>query len=260
MIPLPHHLLLASFLPFALAHSHLEKLWANSNEYLAWDPNSETPSITPSWFTTNRAGNPLPPNALNTYDIICGKGSRAAKTAASIDAGSTLTVKWWQAGQPFPNTHWGPIVDYIAPCNGSCASVDPEDLEFVKIAEKGWIKPGIYPEGYWATSELVDRNGTWPIRIPEELAPGEYVVRHELIALHVAYEAIGKGPYAKVGAEFYPQCVSVLVGGSGGKMVTGGVPARDLYKGSEPGLAIDIHGTDEHSDYVIPGPAIWSAA
>lgn len=82
----------------------------------------------------------------------------------------------------------------------------------------------------------------------------------ELIALHVAFTSIDQGPYYVDGAEFYPQCVSIKVGGSGTKEVTGGKGAKKLYRGDEPGLAIDIHTTNNHSDYIMPGPPLWSAA
>lgn len=258
-------LLLSSLAPFALGHSFLEKLWANGIEYKAWSPNEGAegtpyPSNTPSWYTTNVGGNPLKPVKANTNDIICALNASPANISAPANAGSTLTVKWWMAGQPFPQSHWGPVVDYIAACNGPCSKVNPASLRFVKLAQKGWINNTTYPEGYWATNQLVDNNGTWPIKIPTGLKAGEYVVRHELIALHVAYEAIGKGPYYTDGAEFYPQCVSVKVGGSGTKIITGGVDARALYRGDEPGLAINIHTSPNHADYVFPGPAVWSGA
>jgi hypothetical protein len=133
-------------------------------------------------------------------------------------------------------------------------------LKFVKIAQKGWIDTSTYPQGFWATNEMIAANGTWDIHIPSGLKAGEYVVRNELIALHVANTAIGNGPYYIDGAEFYPQCVSIKVGGSGTKTITGGVGAKELYRGDEPGLAINIHTTNDHSDYVMPGPALWSGA
>ena len=43
--------------------------------------------------------------------------------------------------------------------------------------------------------------------VPKNLAPGNYLIRHEIIALHLA-EKVG-------GAEFYPSCTQVKVGGSG---------------------------------------------
>ncbi|KAF2108889.1 glycoside hydrolase [Lophiotrema nucula] len=262
--------LLSSLASVTLGHSFLEKVWANGMEYKAWDPNAGAegtpyPGNTPSWFTTNKGGNPLKPNTFNTRDIVCALNSSPGNISAPINAGSTLTVKWWMGGQPFPPTHWGPVVNYIAACNGACSKANPLDLKFLKLDQKGWERTNTsYPaEGYWATNELVDNNGTWPIKIPEGLKAGEYVVRHELIALHVAFEAQGKGPYYTDGAESYPQCVSVKVGGTGTRVITGGVAAAALYKGDEPGMTINIHDSASggaYPNYEFPGPAVWPLA
>ena len=84
------------------------------------------------------------------------------------------------------------------------------------------------------------------------------MLRHEIIALHVAFTSTG--PYSLDGAEFYPQCVSLKVEGSGTKTITGGVDARSLYKGNEPSLTLNIHSTPDHEGYVIPGPPLWTEA
>ena len=66
--------------------------------------------------------------------------------------------------------------------------------------------------------------------LPQNLAPGEYLVRHEIIALHLATE---KGK-----AEFYPSCQQIKVGGNGT-----GVPTQDellsfpgAYSDDDPGI------------------------
>lgn len=243
----------------------LEKIWANGVEYKGWDANAGAagtlyPSNTPSWFTTNVGGGPLIPASFNSYDIICAKGSNPSNISAPAFAGSVVTVKWWMVDQPFPEGHHGPVIDYIASCNGPCSKVNPLDLKFVKIAQRGWINNSTYAEGFWATNQLIANNGTWPIKVPSELKAGEYIIRHELLALHVALNAIGKGPYYKDGGESYPQCISIKVGGTGTKSITGGISAESLYRGDEPGLAINIHTSPNHQDYIIPGPPVWSGA
>jgi len=66
--------------------------------------------------------------------------------------------------------------------------------------------------------------------LPDNLAPGQYLVRHEIIALHLANE---KGK-----AEFYPSCQQIKVGGNGT-----GVPTDDellsfpgTYSDDDPGI------------------------
>jgi cellulase len=80
-------------------------------------------------------------------------------------------------------------------------------------------------------------------------------------ALHQAHLAVGDGAYSPTGAEFYPSCVSLKAEGSGSKTITGGVDARELYTGAEPGVAYrTLHGRREHGDYVVPGPRVWEGA
>jgi cellulase len=87
------------------------------------------------------------------------------------------------------------------------------------------------------------------------------IVLTSMQALHQAHLAVGDGTYSPIGAELYPQCINLKVTGKGTKTVTGGVDARKLYTGAEPGLAYrTLHDSREHADYIIPGPAVWSGA
>lgn len=254
----PSVFLLSSFASLALGHSKVNDIWANGVHYDGWDPNGDLtayPSTIPAWYTTNTGGNPLYPIDANQPQIICAKGGSNAHLSAPVAAGTDVRLRWWQVNVAWPQSHHGPVIDYLAPCNGPCSNVDMTTLKFVKIDERGWVNNSTYPEGYWASDELIADDGSWNVRIPANLAPGEYVLRHEIIALHIAFT--GTGAYSASGAEFYPQCVSLKVEGSGTKTITNGVDARTFYRGDEPGLLLNIHTTSDHSDYVIPGPALW---
>lgn len=54
----------------------------------------------------------------------------------------------------------------------------------------------------WATQKMFDDGNTWTSVIPKCLAPGEYLVRHEIIALSEASKAGG--------CQFYV-CVLILI-------------------------------------------------
>lgn len=67
------------------------------------------------------------------------------------------------------------------------------------------------------------------ITLPATLAAGNYVIRHEIIALHLATEMGG--------AEFYPSCSQITVGGSetGGPTTDELVKLPGAYSDSDPG-------------------------
>lgn len=71
---------------------------------------------------------------------------------------------------------------------------------------------------------------TYTTSVPANLKSGQYLVRHEIIALHLAD--------TKGGAEFYPSCTQVNVKGSG----TGTPSASELvsfpgaYKDTDAGI------------------------
>jgi len=86
--------------------------------------------------------------------------------------------------------------------------------------------------------------------IPESLPSGQYLLRVEQIALHVA------STYG--GAQFYLGCAQINVenGGSGtpGPLVS--IPG--VYTGYEPGILIDIYDVPSNfTGYQAPGPAVW---
>jgi cellulase len=77
-----------------------------------------------------------------------------------------------------------------------------QDVEFFKIDE-GTYDP---KTRVWGTDQLIKDNSTRTVRIPSDLKPGTYVVRHEIIGLHFAWQ---ENKQKKIsGAQFYPTCLS----------------------------------------------------
>jgi cellulase len=144
----------------------------------------------------------------------------------------------------WPESHKGPVIDYMASCNGDCTTIDKSTLEFFKIAEKGIVDNTAAP-GTWATDELMANNMSWAITVPATLAPGNYVLRHEMIALHSAGNADG--------AQSYPQCINLEVTGSG-TVTPAGTLGTKLYTPTDAGILVDIYTAG--LTYKIPGPAL----
>jgi cellulase len=122
-------------------------------------------------------------------------------------------------------------------------------LKWFKIDGLGLLNPTSMTDGYWATDVLIANNNSWTVEIPPTIAPGNYVLRHEIIALHAAGSADG--------AQNYPQCVNLAISGTG-TASPAGVLATTFYTATEPSILFNLYGT--LSNYTVPGPALYSGA
>ena len=160
----------------------------------------------------------------------------------TVAAGDKVNLKWSQ----WPESHHGPVLDYLANCNGDCTTVDKTTLKFNKIAESGLIDDS-KPPGYWGADKLREAGASWTVTIPQCIAPGNYVLRHEIIALHGAFKIDN--------AQNYPQCINLKVTGGGTNALASGASPTTFYKDSDPGIMVGIYNPIK---YVIPGPPVWS--
>ena len=159
----------------------------------------------------------------------------------------------------------GPMLTYMANCGPTpCNKFDISGAKWFKISQDGrvgstWAQAGLSTFSklfspfnisfHHPSFSLVVTGGVAKSFIPKNLAPGNYLVRHEIIALHLAT--------TKGLAEFYPACAQVKVGGS----ETGGPSPGDLvsipgaYNDNDPGI-FDPSVFDTSVPYVFPGPPI----
>jgi hypothetical protein len=104
----------------------------------------------------------------------------------------------------------------MAACNGPCDDFDPSDSKvWFKIYESGF-HPGIDRFGDWsyerdvASSSGWDQhpfaNKGWSLRIPRNLKPGNYLIRHEIIMIEL------------FPPQHYPECAQLTVTGNGNKL------------------------------------------
>ena len=85
------------------------------------------------------------------------------------------------------------------------------------------------------------------VPIPKDLAPGDYLLRAEAIALHAAG--------SEGGAQFYMTCYQISVSGDGTATAeTVSIPGA--YKAADAGIEINIY--QAMTEYVAPGPAVYS--
>ena len=200
----------------------------------------------PAWAVLKDVRNGfINPGNFNNPDIICHKSATPGELYATVAAGSTVELQWTK----WPESHHGPVIDYLANCNGECTNVDKTALKFNKIDEAG-LNSWTSKPGNWASDDLIAANMSWTVTIPENVAPGNYVLRHEIIALHSANE--------KDGAQNYPQCVNLKVTGAGTDKLASGTPGMELYTPEDAGIFVNIY--NKMTGYTIPGPKLYSGA
>lgn len=207
--------------------------------------NTSTSNVV-SWITNNKDSGPVWANNFSTDAIACHFDAQPAPRAAKVTAGTNVTLSWVNS---WPNTHHGPMMDYLAVCpDNDCSTADKAQLRFFKIDEVGLLDQSV-PMGYWGSDVMSDANLTWTVAIPPNIAPGQYVLRHEALALHESDRPNG--------TQAYPQCVNLEVLGNGTDRPEG-VLATELYTPDGPGMEYDIYNIDKMGPYTIPGPALYT--
>jgi lytic cellulose monooxygenase (C1-hydroxylating) len=232
-------LALLAFATTALAHGHVSSytvggqvIQGGTNGALSVNPRPNTPA----WLAANNDNGFV--TDVTSPDVICHKSAEPGSSSFTVTAGDTITLQW----NTWPDSHSGPVIDYLAPVNGDFESISKSSLLFTKIAEAG------LSGGKWAANELIANGFKWQTTIPSSIAPGNYVLRHEILALHEA-QRVG-------GTQFYPQCINIEVTGSGTNDLSDGTPGTQLYGQTEPGVIFDMY--NGATSYPIPGPAVMA--
>lgn len=230
------------------AHGHVDHIVIDGLFYQGYDPTTfpyqQTPPTVVGWTTSQTDNGFVEPNSFSAADIICHKSATPAGGHAQVKAGDSISITW----NTWPESHKGPMIDYLAACNGPCESVDKETLEFFKIDEVGLIDNSAQ-NGFWGSDELIQNNNTWLVQIPSNIKAGNYVLRHETIALHSAGQTNG--------AQAYPQCFNLEITGDGTDVPAGTLGTK-LYTPEDPGILINIYTT--LTTYTIPGPTLIAGA
>ncbi|KAL1595532.1 hypothetical protein SLS59_008169 [Nothophoma quercina] len=191
-----------------------------------------------------------PPNNNPVTDVTssamtCNVAGVKASKSITVKGGDKIAFQWHhdnnQASDDIiASSHKGPIMVYASKAGSS--------LSWTKIWEDG------YSNGKWAVDKLLagsytGKAGQHDLTLPN-LAPGDYVLRPEINALH---EGNRQG-----GAQFYMECVHIKVEGSGTATLPAGVSFPGAYKATDPGVLFDIYSG--FTSYTPPGPKVWNGA
>lgn len=246
---------LGTVVPLVAAHGFIQNATIGGKEYDFYHPYQD-PYMNPAPGRISRPiqGN-FPIENASLVDLECGGnstggifGSTPAKLHANAPAGSTVNLRWTL----WPESHQGPSLTYMARCpDTGCDNYQTNGKAvWFKVQEDGlhstdpdWLK------NVWAATPLMfEPNKGVDYTIPACLKPGFYLVRHELIALH--------GAYQENGAQFYPSCHQLRVEGKG-KTVPGGknlISFPGGYGSKDAGILYDQYN---QKPYTPPGPALF---
>ncbi|KAM7211982.1 family 61 putative glycoside hydrolase [Rhypophila decipiens] len=198
---------------------------------------------------------------VNHPDFACNTNLQLKdNTVITVPAGARVG-SWWgheiggAAGpndpdHPIAASHKGPVIVYLAKVDNA-ATAGTSGLKWFKVAEDG------LNGGTWAVDTLIANGGWHYFTMPTCIAPGDYLMRVEIIALHNAY--------SYPGAQFYMECAQIRVTGSGSTTGSDTVSFPGAYQSNHPGITVSIYDQTGRPlmggrPYQIPGPKVLTCS
>ncbi|KJR81227.1 uncharacterized protein SPSK_01239 [Sporothrix schenckii 1099-18] len=211
-----------------------------------------------------------PVTDVASNDIRCNAGTKPVANKCAVTPGTTVTVEMHQqpndrscSSEAIGGAHYGPVSVYMSKV--SDASTADGSSDWFKVFEDSWsaaASGGSGDNDNWGTKDLNTCCGKMDVPIPASLAPGDYLLRAEALALHTASSPSG--------AQFYMTCYQLQVGSAGSGAASSAasrmavralaadyetVKFPGAYKATDPGILINIH-QKLASPYVAPGPTV----
>ncbi|KAJ3826202.1 glycoside hydrolase family 61 protein [Lentinula raphanica] len=233
-----------SSLSLVSAHGYLAQLIINGKAYPG-----NVPGATPTSSVIRQVSDISPVKGATNPDLNCGLSAQFAADVADANPGDAFQFDWRGGDdQNWPH-NTGPMLTYMTSCgSSSCTTYNSSTSKWFKIQQVARISSG----GPWA-QEAVMEGFPANVTLPSKLAPGNYLIRHEILGL--------QGAVSVGGAEFYPACSQLKVGGS----QTGGPTDDELvllpgaYSDTDPGI-YDPNVYDPSASYTFPGPPVAAFA
>ncbi|KAF9891612.1 hypothetical protein FE257_003623 [Aspergillus nanangensis] len=189
---------------------------------------------------------------LASKDIACGvDGEKAVSRVCPAKASSRLTFEFREypdATQPgaIDISHKGPCAVYMKKVDDATADNNAAGDGWFKIFHLDYDPQA----GKWCTEKLMDNHGLLSVNIPADVAPGYYLVRPELLALHNA-DASPPDP------QFFVGCAQLFVQGDGTARPPTVAIGEGTYHLDLPGLTFNIYDQPLKLPYPMFGPPVY---
>lgn len=197
-----------------------------------------------------------PVQDVNSNNMICGQSGYTSQSVLNVAPGDRIG-SWWQhviggpqfsgdPDNPIAKSHKGPVMAYLAKVDNA-ASTGINGLKWFKIWEDSFDTGS----RKWGVDNMINNGGWTYFNLPQCIAPGQYLLRMEILALHSA-KTQGQ-------AQFYQGCAQINVSGSGSFSPSSSVSFPGAYKANDPSILINIYGPTGQPDnggkaYTAPGP------
>ncbi|KAL8407523.1 hypothetical protein RB594_006373 [Gaeumannomyces avenae] len=215
---------LAAVAPLAACHGAVTSYEIGGVKYPGYEgfsPNSSPKTIQFQWPNYDPVMNPA------DAKMRCNGGTRA-DLVAPVKAGTNITAFWkqWTHAQ-------GPVTVWLYRCEGAHGSsaCRGDGKGWFKIDEMGMWGGKLNSEN-WGTA-IVLKTGKWSSKIPANIKPGNYLIRHELLALHQSNTP-----------QFYPECAQIEIQGAGTALPpdTHKFSIPTYAPMSDPGVRVSVPG------------------
>jgi cellulase len=198
-----------------------------------------------------------PVQDVTSNNMVCGQSGYTSQSVLNVAPGDRIGA-WWQhvlggaqysgdPDNPIAASHKGPIMAYLAKVDNA-ASTGITGLKWFKVWEDSFDTGS----RKWGVDNMISNAGWSYFNLPQCIAPGQYLLRMEILALH---SASTQGQ-----AQFYQGCAQINVSGSGSFSPSSTVSFPGAYKATDPGILINIYGSTGQPDnggkaYTAPGPS-----
>jgi len=227
-------------------HGQIKSITINGKTY----PGATGPGSDPSKSPVRAISSGDPIDDVTSPMMLCGRDSKQAPLSATVSPGDKVEVAW----QAETGIAWfhnvGPVQTYMASCGGDCKDFTPSSsTKWFKISELGLKSDG----KTWYQADM-NNGASLSATIPSDLPNGDYLFRHEILAL--------QNGMTKNLAEFYPNCVQMKVtGGSNANANTIPSPTATFpgaYTDTDAGILVNVYNPG--LKYVFPGPQVADIA